>query len=80
MAKFQQWHYREVADTIHEYACLYLEDVTPMDGRRLTVLDVVARLADMFERDNPRFDRRRFEYACWPQAWMIKAAGGSSES
>ena len=56
-AIFKKPHYEAIAEALNE----------ARDGNPLDLLDfrvLVEALADMFSRDDPRFDRKRFERAC----------------
>ena len=55
--KFQQRHYEAIADALRELR--QRDSVVWPYG-------VVAQLVRLFEADNPRFDRERFERACEP--------------
>jgi hypothetical protein len=56
-AIFGEPHYEAIAQALCE----------AKEGNPLDLIDfnvVVEALADLFERDDPRFDRKRFEAAC----------------
>lgn len=55
--KFQQRHYIVIAEILSELR---------RDGSSVWPYAVVARLVEVFEADNPHFDRERFERACEP--------------
>lgn len=60
MADFQQRHYEALARLMQE--CKAEHNTDQLGG-----LDMAIRkLTDMLARDNPRFDRGRFERACEP--------------
>lgn len=54
---------RIIADEVED--SLAPEDMRPLQVVRAETAAVIAvRLADMFKRDNPHFDRQRFYFAC----------------
>lgn len=66
MADFARRHYEVVARIIQaQHTTEHPEWDPPIDGIRD---DFIA----LFERDNPRFDRARFERACEPGANVRK--------
>lgn len=57
MSKYQRRHYLAIADT--------LKDASTDDLFAYTeTVRIANKLADLFMRDNPRFDRQRFLHAC----------------
>lgn len=57
--------YRDIADVIKD-AWEEIENYPESDqaGARITVRNITNGLAIVFEIDNPRFDRQRFQLAC----------------
>jgi hypothetical protein len=56
-AIFNKRHYEAIAEALNE-----ARDGNPLDLLDFNVL--VEALANLFSRDDPRFDRKRFEDAC----------------
>jgi hypothetical protein len=54
---FEKRHYEAIAETLNE-----ARDGNPLDLLDFNVL--VEALVDLFSRDDPRFDRKRFQHAC----------------
>lgn len=55
-------HYREAAAAV--MAAHGDMDTLYENGRRSAAREIATELADMFERDNPAFDRQKFMEAC----------------
>jgi hypothetical protein len=67
MAKFSRQDYVQIAHTIDTvWSKLYAQADTPEAqwGVLIDMQAVVTAFADMFQADNPRFDRERFVMAC----------------
>jgi hypothetical protein len=72
MAHFQKRHYEAIA--------LAMQDAHPGAGDNRAVVqwsETCKDLAEMFERDNSRFDIIRFMHACAPGANVRARNGGS---
>jgi hypothetical protein len=61
-SKFQHRHYEAIAEVIKVERGRLFRGYT--DGRGYGAEAVALELADLFARDNPRFDRARFLSAC----------------
>ena len=68
MAKFSKQDYTSIASVINvAWRCLYAAasgDPERQWGVLIDMQTVVDAFVDMFEQDNERFDRERFEAAC----------------
>jgi len=59
--KFQRRHYRKIAEVLRECHPLHHDHT---GSARWGILKVL--MGDMLAKDNPRFDRGKFEEACEP--------------
>ena len=62
---FTKKHYEMIAKVIADCQPVLSKDSMPLSGilydaRRHKVLNIAIELADMFAKDNPRFDRYKF--------------------
>jgi len=67
MAKFAKRHYEAIAETLQEVNPDRFVS-TRIPERRVEFANTVRALADLFARDNGRFNRNRFIAACEPGA------------
>ena len=62
---FQRRHYEALARVIQDQDAKWF-------GNNLQIADTAYALANMLQKDNPRFDRERFIAACQPGADVAK--------
>lgn len=60
---FSQRHYVRIAGVLRDFIATTSD---PTQARDIAEADLIDALADLFESDNERFDRRRFRAACLP--------------
>jgi hypothetical protein len=65
---FQHRHYEMIAGAIKDAVAT---DTTAQDTGMGSWRWLCEHYADMFERDNPRFDRKRFLLACGFAVWEV---------
>lgn len=72
MSIFTRKHYEQLAVALSEA----MENDAETHSERELVADIVARVADLFEVDNPRFDRVKFGARCGVFGlWVEKERG-----